>query len=50
MADSKYAKLTDIEDFLTEDDVIVGITTGNIGEAIRITDEQINELTTENNE
>ena len=50
MADSKYAKLTDIEDFLTEDEVIVGITTGNIGESIRITDEQINELTTENNE
>lgn len=48
-ADSLYAKKTDIEDFLTEDDIIISITEGNIGESIRIDDSLINALVIENN-
>ena len=48
-ADSKFATKDDIKDFLTEGDVITSIQMGNIGENIRITDEQIEELTSINN-
>ena len=48
-ADSKFATKDDIKDFLTEGDIITSIQMGNIGENIRITDEQIEELTSINN-
>lgn len=44
IADSLYVKNADIEGFMTETDIIASVQTGNIGEAIRITDEQINQL------
>lgn len=47
LADANYVKYPDIEDFITESDVIASIQVGNIGEAIRITDEQINSLISE---
>jgi hypothetical protein len=47
VADTIYAKLSDIDDFMTESEIIASIQEGNIGENIRITDDQINSLTTE---
>lgn len=47
LADANYVKYPDIEDFITESDVIASIQVGNIGEAIRITDDQINSLISE---
>lgn len=46
LANTLYATKDDIKDFMTEGDIITSIQSGNIGENIRITDEQINELTT----
>ena len=43
-ADAKYAKTTDIVNFVTEDDILASISTGSIGDAIKITDDQINNL------
>lgn len=47
VADSLYVKHADIDDFITETEVIASIQEGTIGEVIRITDDQINSLTTE---
>lgn len=46
-ADALYVKHADIDDFVTETEVIASIQEGTIGEVIRITDDQINSLTTE---
>lgn len=46
-ADSLYVKHADIEDFVTETEIIASIQEGTIGNVIRITDAQINSLTTE---
>ena len=43
-ADEMFVKPEDIEDFMTEPEIIVSIQTGNIGDAIRITEEQIESL------
>ena len=43
-ADELYVKPGDIADFMTEPEIIVSIQSGNIGEAIRITEDQINSL------
>ena len=43
-ADELYVKPDDIADFMTEPEIIVSIQSGNIGEAIRITEDQINSL------
>ena len=42
-----YVKNSDIGDFMTEPEIIASIQEGTIGEVIRITDDQINSLTTE---
>lgn len=47
IADSLYVKNADIEDFMTETEIIASIQEGTIGEVIRITDDQINSLTIE---
>ena len=47
IADTIYVKNADIEDFMTEPEIIASIQEGNIGNTIRITDEQINSLTIE---
>lgn len=44
IADSLYVKEADLEDFMTEPEVIAGILTGNIGDAIKISDEMINNM------
>lgn len=44
IADEHFATKDDISEFLTEDEIIGSILYGNIGESIRITDEDINEL------
>lgn len=44
IADTLYVKNSDIGDFMTEQEIIASIREGNIGESIRITDEQINSL------
>ena len=43
-ADAVYAKTTDLVDFVTEAEILASISTGLIGEAIKITDDQINSL------
>lgn len=43
-ADTLYAPKDSINDFMTEDGIIASIQTGNIGNYIRITDDQINSL------
>lgn len=48
IADTLYVKNTDIEDFMTEVEIIASVQNGTIGEAIRITDEQINQLSLNN--
>ena len=45
IADTLYVKNADIEDFMTEPEIIASIQEGNIGNAIRITEEQIDTLT-----
>ena len=47
IADSLYVKNADIEDFMTETEIIASIQEGTIGDVIRITDDQINSLTIE---
>lgn len=47
IADTLYVKNADIGDFMTESEIIHSIIEGNIGNAIRITDEQIKSLMTE---
>lgn len=48
IADTLYVKNADIEDFMTEVEIIASIQNGTIGETIRITDEQINQLSLNN--
>ena len=43
-ADDLYASIGSIDGFMKEDDIIASIQTGNIGNYIRITDDQINSL------
>lgn len=43
-ANNLYASIGSIDEFMKEDDIITSIQTGNIGNYIRITDEQINSL------
>lgn len=45
IADTLYVKNADIEDFMTEPEIIASIQEGNIGNTIRITEEQIESLT-----
>lgn len=45
IADTIYVKNADIEDFMTEPEIIASIQEGNIGNTIRITEEQIDSLT-----
>ena len=47
IADTMYVKNSDIGDFMTETEIIASIQEGTIGEVIRISDDQINSLTTE---
>lgn len=44
IVDEHFATKDDISEFLTEDEIIGSILYGNIGESIRITDEEIGEL------
>ena len=44
IVDEHFATKDDISEFLTEDEIIGSIIYGNIGESIRITDEEIGEL------
>lgn len=43
-ADELYVKPEEIADFMTEPEIIVSIQSGNIGDAIRISEDQINSL------
>ena len=45
IADTLYVKNADIEDFMTEPEIIASIQEGNIGNTVRITEEQIESLT-----
>lgn len=43
-ADAVYAKTVDLVDLVTEAEILASISTGLIGEAVKITDDQINSL------